>query len=376
MLRLPQRVQLPPCRSRNNRGYVWIVNSPAARCHTQRGGFTGRAGAPRREFSKMALLALPTTKLFAAMRSLGGSDSASAFAGVQIGLNVPYSFCNNAMNGDDVLKACVQLGVGAVELRSQPVEAFLGAPPGIARGGRGADAAARAAAQVLARNYAEQLRVWRATAAPEGAKAFRKKYEDAGVMIEIVKFDDIYNMTDSELDFAFALAKTLGARALSCEISAKDDDLKRVGKFADKHSLMVGYHGHTQVTPAIWGERILVREAQWRKRRHRPLHRGQQLLASGVHQEVPRAHHAHPHQGPQAARGSECAVWPGRYAHRRSAAPVARPEVADPGDPRVRVSRAGRVRPDDGDREVGEVLPRCAGLALNQARARRLSHQR
>lgn len=134
----------------------------------------------RREFSKMALLALPTTKLFSAMRLLGGSDSASAFAGVQIGLNVPYSFGNNAMNGDDVLKACVQLGVGAVELRSQPVEAFLGAPPGVARGGRGADSAARAAAQALARNYAEQLRVWRATAAPDGAKAFRKKYEDVG----------------------------------------------------------------------------------------------------------------------------------------------------------------------------------------------------
>ena len=91
----------------------------------------------RREFSKMALLALPTTKLFSAMRLLGGSDSASAFAVVQIGLNVPYSFGNNAMNGDDVLKACVQHGVGAVELRSQPVEAFLGAPPGVARGGRG-----------------------------------------------------------------------------------------------------------------------------------------------------------------------------------------------------------------------------------------------
>ncbi len=206
----------------------------------------------RREFSKMALLALPTAKLFSAVRSLGAAEPVARFAGVSIGLNVPYSFGSNAMSGDDVLKACAQLGVGAVELRSQPVEASLGAPVAPAGAGRGADSTARAAAQAQTRNYAEQLKAWRATAAPDGAKAFRKKYEDAGVLIEIVKFDNIYTMTDAELDFAFTLAKTLGARAISCEISAKDDDLRRIGRFADKHALMVGYHGHTSVTPAIW----------------------------------------------------------------------------------------------------------------------------
>ncbi len=214
----------------------------------------------RREFSKMALLALPAGKLFSTVRSFAGTDGLRprfSVAGVQIGLNVPYSFGNNAMNADEVLKNCVQLGVGAVELRSQPVEAFLGAPvaPGGGRGGRGgggADSTARAAAQVAARTYAESLQQWRLTASPDGAKAFRKKYEDAGVLIEIVKFDNIYAMVDGELDFAFALAKNLGARAISCEISTKDDDLRRLGRFADKHQLMVGYHGHTAVTPAIW----------------------------------------------------------------------------------------------------------------------------
>jgi sugar phosphate isomerase/epimerase len=201
----------------------------------------------RREFAALALVGLPTAKLLSAIRL-------REFAGVQLGLNVPYSFGNNAMNGDDVLKNCVQLGVGALELRSQPVEAFLGAPV-IAAGPRlasSADSSARAAAAAASRANAEQLRQWRLSASASGAAAFRKKYEDAGVMIEIVKFDNIYAMTDGELDFAFALAKALGARAISCEISAKDDDLRRVGSFGDKHQLMVGYHGHTQVTPAIW----------------------------------------------------------------------------------------------------------------------------
>ena len=49
-------------------------------------------------------------------------------AGVQLGLNVPYSFANPLMSGEDILKNCLQLGISAVELRTQPVEVFLGVP--------------------------------------------------------------------------------------------------------------------------------------------------------------------------------------------------------------------------------------------------------
>lgn len=190
------------------------------------------------------MFGLPAAKLLSAVRP--------RMAGVQIGLNVPYSFGNNNMSGDDVLKNCLALGVGNLELRSQPVEAFMGAPAPVARTGRGADSTARAAAALSAKTGAEKLRDWRLAASPDDAKAFRRKYEDAGVKIEIVKFDNIYDMSDGELDFAFGVAKALGARAISCEISTKDDDLRRLGSFADKHQIMVGYHGHTHVTPAIW----------------------------------------------------------------------------------------------------------------------------
>ena len=198
----------------------------------------------RREFAGLALLGLPGARLLSAVRLRS--------AGVQIGLNVPYSFGSNTMNADDVLKNCVALGIGALELRSQPVEAFLGAPAPAPATPRGADSTARAAAAILARDGRERLREWRHATSPDGARALRRKYEDAGVKIDIVKFDNIYSMTDGELDFAFALAKTLGARAISCEISTQDNDLRRVGSFADKHHVMVGYHGHTKVTPAIW----------------------------------------------------------------------------------------------------------------------------
>ena len=198
----------------------------------------------RREFAGLALFGLPAAKLLSGVRSHR--------AGVQIGLNVPYSFGSNTMSADDVLKNCVALGVSALELRSQPVEAFLGAPAPAPAVPRGADSTTRAAAMSLAQAGKERLRAWRTATAPDGATAFRRKYEDAGVRIEIVKFDNIYGMSDGELDFAFTLAKTLGARAISCEISTQDDDLRRIGSFADRHQLMVGYHGHTKVTPAIW----------------------------------------------------------------------------------------------------------------------------
>ena len=162
----------------------------------------------------------------------------SKVAGVQIGINVPYSFANALMSGDDILKNCVQLGLSGVELRTQPVEAFLGLAP---------VEAAKNKAEI-----AQQTRDWRKTVSLDKVKEFRAKYETAGVLIEIVKVDGIFKMSDDELDYAFALAKALGARAISTEISHEVEDLKRLGGFADKHQFMVGYHGHATTKPEHW----------------------------------------------------------------------------------------------------------------------------
>jgi sugar phosphate isomerase/epimerase len=150
------------------------------------------------------------------------------------------------MSGDDVLKNCILLGLSAVELRAQPVEAFLGVPAELI------NAKAGVATGGAAESNAEKLRKWRRSAPMERAKDFRRKYEDSGVLIEILKVDGIYRMADDVLDYSFALAKALGARAISTEISKNEDDLKRIGQFADKHALMVGYHGHATTTPAHW----------------------------------------------------------------------------------------------------------------------------
>lgn len=196
----------------------------------------------RREFAKLALAALPGAALLSAppfLRAAARPDS--KVNGVQIGLNVPYSFGSGKMSAADILKSCVQLGLSGVELRTQPVEAFLGLPPEIVTTTKDAPKGEAAA-------NAEKVRAWRKSAPLGRVKEFRSEWEGAGVLIEIVKVDGIFKMSDAVLDYVFAMAKALGARAISTEISKSEEDHARLGKFADKHRLMVGYHGHATTT--------------------------------------------------------------------------------------------------------------------------------
>jgi xylose isomerase-like TIM barrel protein len=253
----------------------------------------------RREFGKLALAGLPATLALESLPAFAAAKPNSKWAGVQVGMNVPYNFgTGNYTTGDEIIERCVQLGISGVELRAQPVELFLGSPAAIAgaanagrgRGGRGRataepgnappTAAAPGEGQPAApgagapeagreggrrgggraaltpeqeaeqKAAADETRKWRAGVSLDKVKEFRKKFNDAGILIEIVKWDGIFGFSDQELDYAFQVSNALGARALSSEISI--GQTKRLGEFADKHKMQVGYHGHTQVTPAIW----------------------------------------------------------------------------------------------------------------------------
>lgn len=207
----------------------------------------------RREFAKLALAAVPGAGLLSLAGQLQAEEAAkplgkpdSKVAGVQIGLNVPYSLGNNYLTADETLQSCVKLGISAVELRTQPVEGFLGVPQHLV-GAKSAVAQAGAA-----ESNAEQLRKWRRSVSMDRVQEFRKKYEEAGVKIEIVKVDNIFKLSDDEVNYAFTLAKTLGARAISTEISKEEKDLARLGRFADQHQFWVGYHGHYSTGTEHW----------------------------------------------------------------------------------------------------------------------------
>ncbi len=183
----------------------------------------------RRGFGKIALAAVPAALPF----TLTAKPN-SKFGGIQIGVNAPYSFHGMPSGAEDVLRYVTDLGLSAVELRSQPVEAFLGAPTAYPTPRPAVD------------GQAEALEKWRLGASLDKFKEFRKKYNDAGVAIEIVKFDAVDKMKDEVVDYAFGVAKALGAKALSCEIPVSKT--KWLGEFAAKHKFMVGYHGHGNVT--------------------------------------------------------------------------------------------------------------------------------
>jgi sugar phosphate isomerase/epimerase len=218
----------------------------------------------RRDFGKLALATVPAASLLAAKPD-------SKWGGVQVGINAPYSFTRMSGTADKILEYMTQLNLSATELRLQPVEAFLGAPGvyasandapgrgggagggprgGSGRGARGGSGGGGRAPltpeqQAAAAAAAAELSKWRLALSMDKIKAFRKKYEDAGVLIQIVKVDNIGKFTDDMLDYSFTVAKNLGANAISTE--GLLSETKRLGQFADKHKMMIGYHGHTDV---------------------------------------------------------------------------------------------------------------------------------
>ena len=90
----------------------------------------------RRDFGRIALAGVPAGLLIDPAAAFGGlmqSKPNSKWAGVQVGMNVPYNFkTGNYMTADDIIARCQQLGVSAMELRAQPVELFMGSPAAVA----------------------------------------------------------------------------------------------------------------------------------------------------------------------------------------------------------------------------------------------------
>src|SRR5574340_498942 len=163
----------------------------------------------RRDLGKLALAVVPAASVLAAKPN-------SKFGGVQVGINAPYSFHDMPGGADDILKYCAQTNINALELRSQPVEALLGAPPMPRRSRSRTPLTPEQEAE--SRKAAADLQKWRLSRSTGDFRGFRKKYEDAGMLIQIVKFDGIDEMTDDVVDYCFEMTRTLGAYALSCEI--------------------------------------------------------------------------------------------------------------------------------------------------------------
>ena len=212
----------------------------------------------RRQFGRVALAGAPAIGALLrgdlAAAAVGQAPpKLSQWAGVRVGLNVPYSLgTGNNIAAEDLLKRVLEVGVGFLELRAQPVEHFLGSPT-VRAAAEAAKAGGTRPAAPTPHQKAE-IRSWRLSAPSGKLKELRQMYEQAGVAIDILKVDDLYAISDEELDYFFQMARDLGARAISAELPETRSDTKRIGAFADKHKVFMAYHHHAQPAAAIYEE--------------------------------------------------------------------------------------------------------------------------
>ena len=188
----------------------------------------------RRDFGKLALAAAPLAGACVA------APIDSKFHGVQIGA-ITYSF-NSIANPDPeaIIRAYVEIGLGEAELMSNHCEALAGAPRAGRGGGRGA--ALTPEQQAARQAQLEQVRAWRAAANIATWKGVRKKFNDAGIEVAVLCYNMNDNMKDEDIEYGFSMAEGLGVQAISTSTTLSM--AKRIAPIADRHKLLVGYHGH------------------------------------------------------------------------------------------------------------------------------------
>ena len=225
----------------------------------------------RRDLGKIALAAVPMSRAF------GARMIDSKFGGVQIGA-ITYSFNRIASpDPEEIIKAYVDIGLGEAELMSNHCEALAAAPamPVFGRGGAGRAPAAPAPAgaapggapgqpgaprggggrapltpeQQAERQAAmEKLTQWRSSTSAATWKAVAKKFNDAGVDVALLCYNMQDTMKDDDIEYGFSMAKGLGVKGITTSTTLTM--AKRIAPLADKHKLLVGYHGHDATNDA------------------------------------------------------------------------------------------------------------------------------
>ena len=246
----------------------------------------------RRDFGKIAMATVPAAAGLS-LADIARAAQSSKIDGVQIGA-ITYSFRGapppngTGVAASDMPAAMQKIGLSEVELMSGDAEIIAGIPQAPGRGGggfggarggsgrggggfggrggaaadvttapngcpsntpSGRDSIAKAGAAPAAgrggggrgpatltpEQEAAQKKIadWKMAANATTWKGVKKKFNDAGVDVQILCYNMNINSTkDDEIDYAFQMARDLGVRAMSCSTTVAM--AKRVAPFADK----------------------------------------------------------------------------------------------------------------------------------------------
>ena len=199
----------------------------------------------RRDLGKIALASLPAGKLLAKPNS--------KFGGVQIGIIIsPSNFRDMPLGADQILQKVVELGIDAIELQDVRVEAYAGAPAAVPMGA-GGRRPLTPEQQEVRRKAAEGMKRWRLAASMDKYKALRRMYAGAGVDIYAFRLARLTSdMSDDEFAYFFNTAQALGANQITLELPTDTQLSQRIGDYAARRKIRIGYHNHTQVAFNSW----------------------------------------------------------------------------------------------------------------------------
>lgn len=187
----------------------------------------------------------------------------SKFGGVQIG-TITYSWRSMPGGLENIIKYCQEANISSIELMGGDLEAYLGAPENpmmkffrrqasqpAAKPGEKPAAPRRMGPpkftpeqQAEIDKYKEEVKAWRLGLDLSKVEGARKLLSDAGISVHIVKMQPSGMGSDEEVDYAFKVAKAMGAKAVTDEINL--ETAKRVAPFAEKHGMYMAFHNHMQ----------------------------------------------------------------------------------------------------------------------------------
>ncbi|MDR2912579.1 MAG: sugar phosphate isomerase/epimerase [Alistipes sp.] len=212
-----------------------------------RRGFLGTSAAALGAVALATPLAKAMASTPTAPQTPAIGDFGTKFGGVQIGA-ITYSWRDMPAGLENIIKYCKETGINSLELMSGDLEMFLGAPESPARNfprpPRGERRPPLTAEQQAAMDkYNADLRAFRLGVNPARVAAARKLFDDAGIGVHIVKFAPS-RWSDEEIDYAFATAKAMGAKAVCEEVS--ESAVSKLAPFATKHGMYCVFHNHNQ----------------------------------------------------------------------------------------------------------------------------------